>query len=78
MGDFVSKQEVDKIREHYYEYSSSNLKKHTSDNRAAPASGVYDADSFRECSTWYINRLLRYIEVEDMIAEVQSPIVVVK
>lgn len=71
MGDFVSKDEVERIREHYETYMrDSNWQK--DDNRAEPVSGVRDASTFREVSTWYINRLLRYIEVEGMIKELEK------
>lgn len=56
---------VEKIRKHYESYQFSP--EHEGDNRAAPVSGVLDASTFREVSTWYINRLLRYIEVEEWI-----------
>jgi hypothetical protein len=71
MGDFVGKEEVEKIRAHYKEYmAKSNWQK--DDNRGAPVSGVYDATTFREVSTHYINRLLRYIEVEEMFREMEK------
>lgn len=71
MGDFVSKEEVEKIREHYRTYMrDSNWQK--DDNRGAPVSGVYDATTFREVSTHYVDRLLRYIEVEEMIKELDK------
>lgn len=64
MGDFVDKSEVERIREHYHTYEGDKPSS-DGDNRAAPVSGVYDASTFREVSTWYINRLLRYIEVQE-------------
>ena len=70
MGDFVGREEVERIRKHYEDYIHSPLSEH--DNRAAPVSGVLDASTFREVSSWYINRLLRYIEVEDMIREIEK------
>lgn len=71
MGDFVSKEEVEKIRAHYEAYKRDVVRQ-KDDNRAVPVSGVYDASTFREVSTWYINRLLRYIDVEDLIHEIDN------
>jgi len=70
MGDFVGKEEVEAIQEHYKAYLRSKTSK--SDNRAEPVSGVYDASTFREVSSWYVDRLLRYIEVQDWIAEAEA------
>jgi hypothetical protein len=70
MGDFVDKSEVDQIREHYQAYLASGALQ-SGDNRARPASGVLDAASFREVSSWYVNRLLRYIEVAEWIGELE-------
>ena len=71
MGDFVSKEEIEKIREHYHKYIQySDWQKN--DNRGRPASGIYDADSFREVSTHYINRLLRYIDIEEVFQEFEK------
>ncbi len=66
MGDFVSKEEVERIRAHYDKYMRDTDWQQT-DNRAHPASGAFDATTFREVSSWYVNRLLRYIEVEEMV-----------
>ena len=68
MGDFVGKEEVDRIRAHYRAYMADGaLEK--GDNRATPVSGAFDASTFREVSSWYVNRLLRYIETQEMIDE---------
>lgn len=68
MGDFVGKEEVDRIRVHYRAYMADGaLEK--GDNRATPISGALDASTFREVSSWYVNRLLRYIETQEMIDE---------
>ena len=68
MGDFVGKEEVDRIRAHYRAYMADGaLEK--GDNRATPVSGAFDASTFREVSSWYVNRLLRYIKTQEMIDE---------
>ena len=68
MGDFVGKEEVERIRAHYKAYLKDSDWR-TEDNRAEPVSGVRDATTFREVSSWYVNRLLRYIEVGEMVEE---------
>jgi hypothetical protein len=75
MGDFVDEKQVERIRAHYRAYQERKMtdpsfeRSERDNNRSMPESLVYDASTFREVSTYYINRLLRYIEVEDMIAE---------
>jgi len=70
MGDFVGKEEVDRIRAHYRAYMADGaLEK--GDNRAQPVTGVYEASTFREVSSWYVNRLLRYIEVTGYLDELE-------
>jgi hypothetical protein len=71
MGDFVSEKEIVQIRDHYDAYMhDSDWQK--SDNRAEPESGVRTATTFREVSTWYVNRLLRYIEVQGWISHLEA------
>lgn len=73
MGDFVDKDEVERIRAHYRSYVHNGGHRESGDNRSEPVSGIYDASTFREVSSWYVNRLLRYIEVKEMIDEMLSP-----
>ena len=60
MADVVGKDEVARIRRHYDEYHRDLM------------AGVPDTSDFRNLSTWYINRLLRYIEVDDMIKQLEA------
>lgn len=69
MGDFVSKEEIEQIRTHYRAYMKAGALKN-GDNKAVPSS--YDASTFRDVSTHYVNRLLRYIEVEDMFNDIMA------
>lgn len=69
MGDFVGKEEIKQIRTHYRTYMAAGALKN-GDNKAVPAS--YDATTFRDVSSWYINRLLRYIEVAEIIDDVMA------
>lgn len=71
MGDFVGKEEVERMRAHYRAYMLDEAMD-KGDNRAHPASGLYDASTFREVSSWYVNRLLRYIEVMKMIDDLEQ------
>lgn len=66
MGDFVSEKDVEQIRAHYEAYTADGTFLET-DNRGAPRSGVRDATTFREVSTHYVERLLRYIEMEQFL-----------
>ncbi len=72
MADTVSPDEVKAIREHYDKYMSSNKWQKDSDNRGAPISNIYDENTFREVSTYYVDRLLRYIEVQEMIDSLKN------